>query len=271
MAQSLKLLLAAALLLGPLAAEPVHLQMLQEPLTAAEESYLKGALSWIIDVYERQGLRPNPHLKARVFATYPEFQNYQHAHRSFSDGSRPSRSGYYSLGQKELVTWRNRGLTSLFIHESQHALLRSDFPRPPKWINEGLSEMFEGFDFSQSPPRTLPQGPRLRKVKQLLTDDFGRQVVEVVTLSERDFNALASDRGFDSYTRSWALVYYLWCLPNGEDCIGELLRSLKRGEEASAILARLVEGSLEEKLTEFYRGLPDPPPRPYEPGSKNYY
>jgi hypothetical protein len=246
-------------------AQPVQLILLQEPLTPSEEVYLTRALNWIVKLYQRQGLQPTPRLRARIFSTYPAFQSYQQTHRSFQDGSQPSHSGYYSIGQQELVTWRKRGLLPLFIHESQHALLRSDFARPPKWINEGLSECFEGFDFSQELPKPLPQAPRLRKVKRLLGDDFGQRVLEVTTMSERDFNRWANDSGLDSYTRSWALVYFLWSQPDGEDHLGELLRCLKRGDDVGEILDRLVEGSLEEQLVDFYRQLPDPPPLTRDP------
>ena len=263
MAKSLSLITHACLLLWTCAvwAEPVHLDYLQERLAPAEEATVQRALNWIVEAYERQGLHPNPNLRARIFNHYSDFQTYQHAHRSFHDGSQPSHSGYYSIGQRELVTWRHRSLLPLCIHESQHALLRSDFPRPPKWINEGLSECFEGFDFSQPIPKALPQAPRLRKVKRLLNDDFGRLVVEVASMSEREFNLLANDRGLDSYTRSWALIYFLWSQPGGEDNVGELIRCLKRGDEAEELLDRLVNGSLEDQLVEFYRQLPDPPPR----------
>ncbi len=51
------------------------------------------------------------------------------------------------------------------------------------------------------------------------------------------------------------LVYFLWSRPDGEECIGELVRSLKRRENAVEVLARLVEGSLEDQLQAFYRDL----------------
>ena len=86
-------------------------------------------------------------------------------------------------------------------------------------------------------------------------------MVEVASLSEREFNLLANDRGLDSYTRSWALIYFLWSQPGGEDNVGELIRCLKRGDESEEVLDRLVNGSLEDQLVEFYRQLPDPPPR----------
>lgn len=243
-------------------AQPLRLEMLKEPLTAQEETYVVGALEWIRGVYQGWGLSPSHHLKARIFGQFPEFQAYQKANRSFQDGSQPSRSGYYSLGQQELVTWRFRGLKALMIHEGQHALLRSSYPRPPKWLNEGLSECFEGFDFSQVPPQVKAQGPRLRKLKALFTDDLGRQLLDVLQLEESEFNRLAQDPGLDSYTRSWALVYFLWSQPSGQQKLGELLQALARGEDAEEFLCELFPGApLEEQICGFYREHSDPPPR----------
>ena len=242
------------------AAQGVRIEQLQEALTPDEQSYVLNGLNWIVQTYEEQGLHPRHDLRARLFANSQDFNTYQLAHRNFNDGSRPSPTAYFSIGADELVTWRTRTLKSLFIHEGQHAILRSDFAHPPKWLNEGISECFEGFDFSRSQPQFLPQRPRLRKVKRYLTPDFGHQVLSVLDLSEREFNQTATDRGLDSYTRAWALVYYLWS-KTGAPGLGELLRGLKEGEPAQDILSRLLPGDLESDLFSFYRQLELPPDR----------
>ncbi|MFN8608246.1 MAG: DUF1570 domain-containing protein [Vulcanimicrobiota bacterium] len=260
MAQSLRILGLLIWLSWGAAAQPMQILELQEPLSPDEQTYVLNGLNWIVQIYEEQGLHPRHDLRARLFATYPEFSSYQASHRNFNDGSRPSPTAYYSIGGDELVTWRTRTLKSLFIHEGQHALLRSDFPHPPKWVNEGISECFEGFDFSQNEPLFLPQRPRLRKVKRYLTPDFGHQVLSVLDLSEREFNQTATDRGLDSYTRAWALIFYLWS-KTGSRGLGELLRGLKEGEPAQDILSRLLPGELEKELLNFYRQLELPPDR----------
>ena len=261
MDQSLKLWLFCAWLSWTAHAQPIQVEQLQEPLKPDEETYVLNGLNWMAQFYQEQGFHPRSRLNARVFATYPEFSQYQLAHRSFNDGSKPSPTAYFSITADELVTWRTRTLKSLFIHEGNHALLRSDYRHPPKWVNEGISECFEGFDFSDNQPLFLPQRPRLRKVKRSLTPDFGRQVVAVLELSEREFNHTATDRGLDSYTRAWALVHYLWTKA-GPQGLGELLRGLKRGEPAQDILSRLLPGDLEQDLVNFYRQL-ELPPDPY--------
>lgn len=258
MGQSLKVLLLCLWLGCTAGAQSVQVDQLQESLTPEEESYVLHGLNWMAQFYVEQGFRPRNQLRARVFATYPEFSQYQLAHRNFNDGSRPSPSAYFSINADELVTWRTRTLKSLFVHEGNHALLRSDFRHPPKWINEGISECFEGFDFTSSQPLFLPQRPRLRKVKRYLTPEFGRQVLSVIDMSDREFNQTATDRGLDSYTRAWALVYYLWSQA-GPQGLGELLRGLKRGEPARDILDRLLPGNLEQELPNFYHQLELPP------------
>ena len=262
MAQSLKFtLVLAAWLVWTAAAEPVRIEQLGESLTGPEEIYVLNGLNWINNLYQQQGFHPRRDLRARVFATYAEFSQYQVTHRNFRDGSRPSPTAYFSINADELVTWRTRTLKSLFVHEGQHALLRSDFRHPPKWLNEGLSECFEGFDFSQEEPVYVAQGPRLRKVKRNLSDDFGNQVLAVLEMSEREFNQTANDRGLDSYTRAWALVYYLWMKTDAEG-LGELLRGLRNGQPAQKVLSRLLPGDLEEQLLSFYRELEVPPGGP---------
>ncbi|MBN9416217.1 MAG: DUF1570 domain-containing protein [Candidatus Eremiobacteraeota bacterium] len=258
MDQSLKVLLLAVWLGWTAGAQTVGVELLQEPLTPEEESYVQHGLNWMAQFYTEQGFHPRNQIKARVFANYAEFSEYQMVHRNFNDGSRPSPTAYYSVTADELVTWRTRTLKSLLIHESNHALLRSDFRHPPKWVNEGISECFEGFDFTGEQTLFLAQRPRLRKVKRYLTPDFGLRVVSVLDLSEREFNQAATDRGLDSYTRAWALVFYLWSKA-GARGLGEMLQALKNGEPARDVLGRLLPGDLEQDLLSFYSRLELPP------------
>ena len=256
MAQSLKQVLLALALLSLAWAQPsISVDYVQERLLPEEERGFQGGLQWMLDFFQSQGFTPVPHLQARIFASFDEFRGYQMSHRSFRAGDSPSRTAYYSIGLKELVTWRNQGLVPLLIHESQHALLRSFFPRPPKWLNEGLSEVFEGLDTQSEPPVLMPQRGRLRKVKRLLTlPGFVEHVAQVVKLSERDYNQRANLRDFDSYTCSWALIYYLWCLPDGPDLVAELIRSQQRGQDIETVLAQLAP-DWQSEILPFYESL----------------
>lgn len=257
MARSLRLGLALVGLAMSCWAVPVRLECLQEPLSTEEQATLQCSLDWMMGYYERMGLAPEPSLRLRLFGDFDSFQTYQLAHRSFRDGSSPSRTAYYLIYRKELVTWRTPELRQLLVHESQHALLRSAYPNPPKWLNEGLSECFEGLDLGGAGPALRPQLPRWAKLRKCWNADLGREILGVVRLSEREFNRQADSRGLDSYTRSWALVYYLFSLPDGSQKVGELIRRLREGEDSSAVLGSLLgdEEPAAEAISQFYQEL----------------
>jgi hypothetical protein len=255
LAQPLKrlgLILALSLSLW---AQPVRVEFTQEHLSVEEEASLQRGLQWMVDYFQAQGMTPTRQIKARIFPDFDSFRGYQMSHRSFAAGDSPTRTAYYSIGMKELVTWRTPGLLPLLVHESQHALLRSFYRRPPKWLNEGLSEVFEGLDCSSEPPSLKPQRGRLRKVKRLIKlPEFTQQVLGVVGLSERDYNQRANLKDFDSYTCSWALIFFLWSQAEGPNTVGELIRSQQRGEPAEETLGRLAP-SLADDLLPFYEAL----------------
>lgn len=243
--------------------QPLQLELVNEQLTTAEQTRVQKALSYIVELYQRLGLRPTARVRARVFSGYQDFQTYQREQRSGSDGAFLSQTGYYNPIEREVVLWRSRRFPRILIHEAQHGILRSAFPRPPKWLNEGLSEYFEGINLDGSGITIDPQGPRLRRVRRYLGPDLGTQIVRVVSMSNREFDARA-ERGLDSYTCSWALNYYLWTRPRGEQMLGEVLRGLMSGESSAEVLDRVYPGGVRALGTElgpFYQHLATSAPR----------
>ncbi len=258
MAQSLKLLLCLSWLwlAGPRAEGEILL--LHGSLSSQEQSLLDRGLGWMEEFFTSQGLAVQPRVQVRVFDRYEEFRDFQRVDRARVPTHQLSPSGYYSTRHKVLVLWRSRRFLQIFLHESQHALLRSAFPNPPKWINEGLSECFEGISLDQESLVVQPQGPRLRKLKRHLSPDLGEQILEVLWMGDRSFVEQANDRGLDSYTRGWALVYFLWSQPEGPRRLGELLRGLQSGQRAVDVLEQQHPGGLsqlKEDLLQFYTSL----------------
>lgn len=270
MAFALKLLLGL-LLLVPAWAQPIEIIYLEGSLSAQEEPLVKKSLDWIATTYEKQGLTPTRIVRARVFPTVGEFYAYQRRHRSHRDGSPLSSTGYFSTGMNEVVVWRSQRFLAVLIHEAHHALLRSTFKNPPKWLNEGLSECFEGLALGPDGEIQLtPQGPRLRKVKRNFGPNFGRQALEMLNLSGRQFNARSYSRGLDSYTLSWALSYFLWTRENGPELVASIISELKLGETSQNAVARLYPGGLDQlasDLQNFYFDLTQPGSTSHKHGS----
>ncbi len=255
MAFALRLLLGL-LLFSTAWAQPIELIYLEGSLTAQEEPLVKKSLDWIASAYEKQGLNPTRVVRARVFQSVREFHSYQKRHRSPRDGSPLSSTGYFSTGLDEVVLWRSKRFLPIFIHEAHHALLRSTYKNPPKWLNEGLSECFEGLELGPDGQiRLTPQAPRMRKVKRYFGPNFGRQVLEMLALSSRRFNAKSYTRGLDSYTLSWALTYFLWTGENGPERVAAIIGDLKLGEDSQTAVERHYPGGLDQlalDLQNFY-------------------
>jgi hypothetical protein len=253
-----RLLLLLWLVAGGCAwSQPLQLELLNEQLTTAEQAHFERALGYIVELYQRQGLRPAARVRARVFSGYQDFQAFQRDQRSGADGAFLSHTGYYNPNEREVVLWRSRRFPAIFIHEAQHGILRSAYPRPPKWLNEGLSEYFEGLNLDGPGVSVDPQGPRLRRLRRYLGPELGAHIVRVLTMSEREFEA-RSERGLDSYTCSWALNYYLWSRPRGEQMLGEVLRALRAGENSFEVVDRVYPGgvrALQAELGPFYQQL----------------
>ena len=247
--KALAALLLMLCLVVPAGAQGSQIECLETQLTPAQLRRIESGLEWIKAFYGRLGLRPETRIKARIFKTKPEFLEYQAGHRKFSAGGHPTSTGYYSNRDKELVLWTGPGFEAVFLHEAQHSFMRSLYPKVPTWLNEGLSECVEGLNL-EGVARLEPQDYRLRKTRGLRSQNFSRTLLQVVGYTRQQFEAGRGPTHGDTYTRAWALVYFLLSRPRGE----ELIRRLLDGGSLREIYPGGT-GELRDNLEEFYRTL----------------
>lgn len=258
MVSPLKILLVLWLLSQALAARPVQVEILEGSLSQSEAHQVESFLDWISEAYCRCGLDPTSLVRVRIFSNFRDFQVYQRSHRSPQDGSPMSFTGYYSTAGNEVVLWRSRRFLAVFVHEAQHALLRSTLKNPPKWLNEGLSECFEGLTLTESGILLEPQEPRIRKLGRYFDAEFSQKAVALLGMRRADFNTGARSQELDSYTLAWALVYYLWQRPDGQALLSGIFSDLRHGLSSTRSLQARYPGGLQaltSDLQSYYEAL----------------
>jgi len=94
-----------------------------------------------------------------------------------------SRIGYYLEYDNSIMVWLATGGGTL-IHELVHALMASDFPDAPGWLNEGIASMNEELG-----PNGVPLDNWRLAYAQALLQRFGRviPIERLMGLSEADF------------------------------------------------------------------------------------
>jgi hypothetical protein len=144
-----------------------------------------------------------------------------------------------------------RRLFQMLYHEAFHAYLANflypagkDQPEVPRWLNEGLAQVFENAIVEAGDLRMgHPDDERLKRAKTALTARPDKcELVPLADLLRADpkhflvrhgDNRQISDR---HYLTSWALAFYLTfdCQLLGTDRLDSYIRSVKMGSEIKA-------------------------------------
>jgi hypothetical protein len=147
-------------------------------------------------------------------------------------------------------------------HEAFHAYLASFVYRPqeaevPRWLNEGLAQVFEAAVFEGGELRIdRPDPGRLRRVQTLLSKGELMTPADLLKSGPKDFlvehgtDRQSSDR---YYLASWAYAYYLTLerrLLAGK-AMDEYARSLHRGTDPTTAFREFVGRPLPEFFKEF--------------------
>jgi hypothetical protein len=155
--------------------------------------------------------RNNNMVIARVFATHDEFV----AFRNRDVGDLPW-AAYFSRSANAIVIYDDAEDSSLkhtLFHEVQHQFLARFTFYAPKWLNEGLSEYFEGWRIPDQGP--LAKALNLYDLIVLRTALSKKKFVplaEQIALSPADFVDFAKKypdvHGGLHYATGWGLVHY---------------------------------------------------------------
>ena len=167
-------------------------------------------------VYERfyRGIglekRSDNKLRVRLFASFDAFKEFKD--RDSPDGSAIA---YFSPSLNSVVMYHDASdpwLAHTLFHEMQHQYLARYTTAAPKWVNEGLSEYFEGWRIGEDGSfESRPNLYDLLLLRNELKRNKGLPLADLARMSPREFQEFPgrSDlRGYLQYATSWGLVYY---------------------------------------------------------------
>lgn len=153
-------------------------------------------------------------LVAICFATQAEFQNYCREEQARIAGPVV---GVYLLGSNRVALYEqpeSAAVDATIIHEATHQLaynlgVHSRIGPNPRWVVEGLAEVFENGSFRRRHPadqsRDRANLPRLRHFVRTYLPKRPEKAYEELAKSDELFRTSA----LDAYSESWALSFFL--------------------------------------------------------------
>ncbi len=183
----------------------------------------------------------------RVFTSFDDYKSHQKL-----NSNAKSNNGYFSSSKHEIVLFSNERILKTFYHEFNHYLLRAYFKRPPKWINEGLSEYFEYLNNSD-PITILPQKNKIARIKSWIDDEIENDIERALFGSNKQWTELNIKPEYRSSTISYAIVFFLISLENGDKILGKIIQELVTEEDSIEVIKSTYPGSITQFNKDFIK------------------
>lgn len=239
----------------------VVIQDKNNSLSEANEAWLQDTIRTQMQFHgQHTPLQEALTVKVSLWESDADFKDYQ---RRISKSSR-SPKGFYSISRQELVVNKSRpDYLKTLAHEAQHLLIRRDRFRPPKWLNEGLSEYFEEMAVESSGERVIvEQSWRSERLQQWLAAGELPPLSQFLNRSSAEWKLQDKKIPYLSQTLSWGLAYFLMQNPQGRTALIHTIKDLKAGKYGGDS-ARVLNDyyALSQLEQDFYRFIPDIPPQ----------
>ena len=205
-------------------------------------------------------------VKITIFDNQDEFIEYQ---KKQHPGSIVSKTGYYSGRYHEAVVWKNKDpktMVGVVFHEANHLILGYHIPWSPNWVNEGLSEYFEGLNVFGENRRVFLQQNRAKWCKHWLKKGFPMEPDKYLSLNHNQWLNFKNKNSNAAYTIGYSLVYFLMSRSNTEEVLKELLWDFKKnGKDANSIqtINNFYPGGVKKLQRQWLKWIPRA--RPYRP------
>ena len=151
-------------------------------------------------------------LVARVFATRDEFEQF---YQKDGGGFSGTPLAYFSPSLNAIVLSAKAEeifLSRLLLHECAHQYLNRYTYHAPNWLNEGLSETFEGWSVTDQGVVHKPNLMDLMILQEALRKDDYLPLEELMSMNPLLFREFAKRHpdlhSYLHYCTSWGLVYY---------------------------------------------------------------
>lgn len=170
--------------------------------------------------------QPNRPIKIKIFGNYIDFEKYQIEKQQ---GHVTNRS-HYSPSRREVVmlgTEFTDATLSVLFHECSHAIFHMEVASGPKWINEGLAEVFE---FSKAQRNKVKVGYNkewVEIIKHKLREGSLLSFKEYLNIPSRGWSEESARVERSYYTVAWSMMRFLVSTEQGKNSLKKDIIDIK--------------------------------------------
>lgn len=167
---------------------------------------------------------------------FGDFEEYKHYQRLVSKTSK-SNSGFVSSNLNAAVIYKKKDYVNVINHELSHLILNQPFPDCPKWLDEGLAEYFEYFQFKDEERQLRLQYHKIGRVVNWIEEDKIK-LSKFIKQSDDTWNSKNRKPNFYSSSVSYCLVLFM----------------MEKGVLKELLQASVTEKSFEKQIKKKYPG-----------------
>ncbi|TDG35226.1 DUF1570 domain-containing protein [Pedobacter changchengzhani] len=138
-----------------------------------------------------------------------------------------SADGFYASNVNEAFLFKSSDYISISLHEVSHGLMQSNFKNPPRWLNEGMAEFFETFDFDEN--GDLYSSPQQRIIQNIKTGIELKEKNRLQTFFSLNANNFYTEGIADNYSTAYSVIYFLVKTKNSA-ALTNIVKLIKQGK-----------------------------------------
>lgn len=209
----------------------VDIQLIDYQLAGGRAKEIDENVGAIYQAYSRLfgwNPRPNHPITIKIFGNYAAFEQYQ---KDVVGARHVVNRSHYLLSRREVLMlgteFENNTIRTL-LHESSHAILHMELNRIPKWINEGLAEVFE---YIRSNGNDITLGYNrawLEIIKQKQQEGSLRSFEENLMVSDLTWHNESARVERSYYNIAWSMMRFMLSTQEGITAIRHSMQTCKK-------------------------------------------
>jgi hypothetical protein len=208
----------------------INIELIDYQLDAAARKTIKTQVKTIYQAYHRWfgwDAQPDRPVTIKIFGDFNAFEDYQ---KGESYAHVTSRS-HYSSRRREVVMLGTEFTTAtlqVLYHEVSHAIIHMEMMAIPKWINEGLAEVFETITSRNGRIGVGVNKAWVEIIQHKLREGSLDSFKDYISIANRQWNSESARVERSYYIVAWSMMRFLLSSPQGADSLQQVITACKK-------------------------------------------
>ena len=208
----------------------INIKLVDYQIDPETRNKIRSRVKNIYQAYHRWfgwNAQPSLPVTIKIFGDFTAFEKYQAGEKYAHITSR----SHYSPRRREVVmlgTEFTQATLEVLFHEVSHAIIHMEMKTIPKWINEGLSEVFEKITSDNGHIGVGINEAWIETVQHKLREGSLRSFRDYLSISNIQWSNESTRVELSYYMVAWSMMRFLLSSPQGVDTLRQVISACKK-------------------------------------------